>query len=147
MFDFGCAGNVGRARLQGATLTAGQRWGGLDVRATVDFLDATNADTGHRLARRAAHQENARRRLRVRAPGRWAAPLLVVGSRPDQENGGAVLGGYAVFDLKATWRFLPNWRLETKLLNALDHRVEPVRDYQGLGRQAWIGVRFDSQGL
>ncbi len=145
-FDSGCAGNVGRARLQGATLTAGQRWGGLDVRATFDLVDATNDDTGHRLARRAAHQENLGADY---AFGAWTVggAALVVGKRPDQENGGGVLGGYAVFDLKATWRFLPNWRLETKLLNALDHRIEPVRDYQGLGRQAWLGVRFDSQGL
>ena len=50
-------------------------------------------------------------------------------------------------DLRAAWRVMPQWRLEAKLLNALDHRVEPVRDYQGLGRQAWIGVRFDGQGF
>ena len=145
-FDFGCAGNVGRAKLQGATITAGQRWGGLDVRTTVDVLDATNADTGHRLARRAAHQENLSADYAV---GAWTVggALLVVGRRPDFENGSSSLGAYGVVDLKATWRFRPQWRLETKLLNALDHRVEPVRDYQGLGRQAWVGVRFDSQGL
>ncbi len=145
-FDFGCAGNVGRARLQGATFTAGQHWGGLDIHATVDLVDATNADTGHRLARRAAHQENLAADY---AFGAWSigGAALVVGSRPDRENGGGVLGGYGVFDLKATWRFLPQWRLEAKLLNALDHRVEPVRDYQGLGRQAWIGVRYDNAAL
>ena len=145
-FDFGCAGNVGRAKLQGATITAGQRWGGLDVRTTIDFVDATNADTGRRLARRAAHQENLSADYAI---GAWTVggALLVVGRRPDTENGSASLGGYGVVDLKATWRFRPQWRLETKLLNALDHRVEPIRDYQGLGRQAWIGVRFDSQGL
>jgi len=26
-------------------------------------------------------------------------------------------------------------------------RVEPLRDYQGLGRQAWLGVRFDGRGF
>ncbi len=146
VFDPGCAGNVGRAKLQGATITAGQRWGGLDVRATVGLLDATNADTGHRLARRAAHQEN----LSVDYDrGAWTVggALLVVGRRPDAENGSAALGGYGVVDLKATWRIRSQWQVESKLLNALDHRVEPLRDFQGLGRQAWIGVRFDSQGL
>ena len=39
------------------------------------------------------------------------------------------------------------WRIEAKLNNALDRRVEPLRDYQGLGRQAWLGVRVDSAGL
>ncbi len=33
------------------------------------------------------------------------------------------------------------WRLEVKLVNALDRRVEPLLDYPGLGRQAWIDAR------
>jgi vitamin B12 transporter len=39
------------------------------------------------------------------------------------------------------------WRIEAKLNNALDRQVEPVRDYRGLGRQAWLGVRYDAAGL
>jgi len=62
-------------------------------------------------------------------------------------DSGVVLGGYALVDMRASWRFQPQWRLEAKLLNALDHRVEPVRDYQGLGRQAWLGIRYESRGL
>ena len=140
---FGCAGNTSRATLTGATLTGAQRWGGWTVRGTVDFLDAKDDDTGDRLTRRAAHQESLAADYDA---GAWTAgaSVLDVGSRPD---GGAKLGGYAVVDLRATWRFLPQWRLEAKLLNALDHRVEPVRDYQGLGRQAWVGVRYDGKGF
>ncbi len=140
---FGCAANVGRARLHGATLTGAQQWGRFDARATVDFLSATDANTGARLARRAAHQETVEMNYTQEA---WSAgaTLVDVGARPE---GGIVLGGYGVLDLRAAWRFQPQWRLEAKLLNALDHRVEPVRDYQGLGRQAWIGVRFDGKGL
>ena len=142
-FDFGCAANVGRARLQGATLAAAKRWGDLTFRGTVDLLNAKDADTGHRLARRAAQQESLGADYDV---GMWrlGASLLYVGSRPDA---GVVLGGYGTVDLRAVWRFQRQWRLETKLLNALDHRIEPVRDYQGLGRQAWIGLRFDGAGL
>jgi len=139
---FGCAANTSRARLQGASLSIGRRWGDLEVRGTADLLDAVDADTGVRLARRAAHQETLSADYAV---GAWSlgGSLLDVGSRPD----GVVLGGYALLDLRAALRFLPRWRLEAKLLNALDHRVEPLRDYQGLGRQAWIGLRFDGQGL
>ncbi|MDQ2734787.1 MAG: TonB-dependent receptor, partial [Pseudomonadota bacterium] len=92
---FGCAANTSRARLQGATVAAGQRWGGLDVHATVDFLDARDADTGVRLARRAAHQETLTADYAI---GAWSlgGSILDVGSRPD---GGVVLGGYALVDL------------------------------------------------
>ncbi len=141
-YAFGCARNIGRARFQGVSLAASQRWGGLELSATAEVLDAKDADARVRLARRAAHQETLAADYAI---GAWriGASLLDVGSRPD---GGVVLGGYAILDLRATWRFLPQWRVEAKLLNALDHRVEPLRDYRGLGRQAWLGVRFDGRG-
>jgi vitamin B12 transporter len=142
-----CGTNVGRARLQGATLSAAQRWGGFNVRATIDLLDATNADTGARLNRRAAHQESL---VGDYETGAWSvgASVVDVGARPDGPEGTTfVLGGYGIVDLRAAWRFLSQWRLEAKLLNALDHRVEPVRDYQGLGRQAWLGIRYDAVGF
>ena len=142
-YDFGCASNVGRARIQGATFAASQRLGSLSLSGTLDLLDAKDADTGQRLARRAAQQETAKANYDLGA-WRFGGSLLFVGSRPD---GGVVLGGYGTLDLQASWRFQPQWRLEAKLLNALDHRIEPVLDYQGLGRQAWIGVRFDGTGL
>jgi vitamin B12 transporter len=142
-YDFGCAANVSRARLQGATLAATARWRGLDFRANVDFLDATDADTGIRLPRRAAHQESLGADY---ASGAWrfGAAALFVGSRPDN---GIVLGGYGVVDLRVAWQPQQAWRLEAKLNNAFDRKIEPVRDYRGLGRQAWFGVRYDSVGL
>ncbi|MDQ6685861.1 MAG: TonB-dependent receptor [Pseudomonadota bacterium] len=139
---FGCAANIAKARLQGVTLAIGHRWQGIDFGLQADLLDATD-DRGVRLARRAAHQET----LRVDYDaGAWSlgASLLDVGSRPD---GNVVLGGYGLVNLRAVWRFAAQWRLEAKLLNAADHRVEPVRDYQGLGRQAWLGIRYDGRGL
>ncbi|MEO6361874.1 MAG: TonB-dependent receptor [Caldimonas sp.] len=142
-YDFGCAGNIARARLQGVTLAAAQRWGALAVRGTLDFLDAKDGDSGERLTRRAAHQASLAADYDIDA-WRLGAAALFVGARPD---GGEVLGGYGTLDLKAAWRLHRQWRIEAKLLNALDHRVEPVRDYQGLGRQAWLGVRYDGAGL
>ena len=142
-FDFGCSGNVGRARLQGATFAASQRWRGFDAHLGVDLLDARDADTGIRLARRAAHQES----IGIdydNGPWRVGVAGLFVGSRPDA---GVVLGGYGTLDLRATRRLDKAWRVEAKLLNALGRQIEPVRDYRGLGRQAWIGMRYDSAGL
>ena len=146
-YAFGCARNIGRARLQGLTFAGAQRWRQWELSGNVELLDATDSDTGNRLNRRAAHQESVTLSWTEDA---WTAgaAFVFVGSRPDGSPGTTfVLGGYGVLDLRATWRFKPKGRLEAKLLNALDHRVEPLRDYQGLGRQAWIGVRFDGQGL
>jgi len=142
-FAFGCAANVGRATLKGATLTGAHRMGNWNVAANVDFLDAKDDITGSRLVRRAAHQESVSVDYDT---GVWSAgaTLTDIGKRPDV---GATLGGYALLDLRASWRFLPQWRLEAKVLNAVDRDVEPVFGYQGLGRQAWVGVRYDMKGF
>jgi vitamin B12 transporter len=142
-YQYGCARNIGRAQLQGATFSGAQRFGALRVSATVDFLDAKDQGTGKRLSRRAAHQASLAADYEAGA-WRFGAALLAVGARPD---GSATLGSYATIDLAARWRFAPQWQLEAKLLNAADRRYEPARDYQPLGRQAWLGLRFDSQGL
>lgn len=142
-FAFGCAANVGKATLKGATLTGAHRLGNWNFAANVDFLDAKNDETGARLIRRAAHQESVSVDYDA---GAWSAGATVtdIGKRLDTAGN---LGGYALLDLRATWRFLPQWRLEAKVLNAADRDVEPVYSYQGLGRQAWIGVRYDMKGF
>ncbi|WAC74265.1 TonB-dependent receptor [Roseateles sp. SL47] len=140
---FGCANNVSRALIKGVSLLGGHRIGDLSLQATVDFLDARDRLTGDRLPRRAAHQESLSADY---TPGVWSvgATLTEVGARPDLVE---PLGAYALLDLRASWRFLPQWRLETKLLNATDRDVQPVRDYQGLGRQFWVGLRYDMKGF
>ena len=142
-YDFGCAGNVSRARLQGAALTAAQRLGDFDVRATLDFLDAKDSDTGERLVRRAARQHSVVADW-TRGPWSVDATWVGVGARPE---GGATLGAYDTLDLQLRYRFDPSWRIEAKLLNVFDRDYQPARDYQSIGRQAWIGVRFQSAGL
>jgi len=142
-YPFGCAANTARARLQGLTLAATGQWRQLDLRANVDLLDATDENTGERLPRRAAHQETVAADYLAGA-WRFGASALFVGSRPDL---GVVLGGYAVIDLRVAWQPRPQWQVEARLANALDRTVEPLRDYRGLGRQAWLSVRYASAGL
>jgi vitamin B12 transporter len=142
-YAFGCAGNVSRARLQGATLTASHRMGAIGVHGTIDVLDAKDRSTGQRLARRAAHQETVGADW---TSGPWTldASVLDVGARPE---GGAQLAAYQTLDLQARYRLTPQWRAEAKLLNATDRHYEPAHDYQSLGRQAWLGVRYNGAGL
>ena len=142
-YQYGCARNIGEARLRGGTLSATHRWGNLRIAATLDVLDAQDRVQNKRLARRAAHQESLSADYDM---GAWAfgAAVLALGKRPD---GGAELGAYETLDLRARWRIAPQWQLEAKLLNATNRSIEPARDYQQIGRQAWLGVRFDGRGL
>ena len=138
-FNFGCAGNISRASLQGATLAGSHTLGAWTWKAQFDALRARDRDTGAPLPRRADRQGS----LGVDwTSGAWSAgaSLLHLGARPD---GGKTLAAETTVDLQATWRWTPPWTLQAKLLNASDERVEPARDYQGLGRQAWLVLRYE----
>jgi len=141
-FDFGCARNVNRARLQGLSLSGAQRVGELSLQAQADWLDARDTLTGARLPRRAARQASVRADWQT-GPWTLGAALLHVGQRPDA---GVMLAAETTLDLRARWQAAPAWQLEARLLNVGDVRTEPARDYQAPGRQLWIGVRADLRG-
>jgi vitamin B12 transporter len=138
-YSFGCAANVNRAQLQGATLAASHRQGAFTVRTQLDALEARDRNTGNRLPRRAAHQGTLGLDW---AAGAWSAgaSVLRLGARPD---GGKTLDAETTLDLQAGGRLAPTWTLQAKLLNATDRDREPARDYQGLGRQAWLVLRHE----
>ena len=138
-YSFGCAANISRAQLKGATLSASQRLGAWALKAQLDVLEARDLDTGSRLARRAAHQGTLGADWSV---GAWTVgtTLMRVGARPD---GGKTLAAETTVDASVTWRVAPGWTLQAKLLNATDTDLEPARDYQGLGRQGWLVLRYE----
>lgn len=137
-YAYGCAANIANARLQGLSLGGGVQLGAWWLRAQADFVDAKDADSGARLVRRAAHQASLSAEY-TRGDWRLGATVLQVGARPD---GGVTLPEETTLDLKARWQFARAWTLEARLVNATDVDQQPVRDYQGLGRQAWLGVRY-----
>ena len=138
-YVFGCAGNIGKARLQGLTLAAAQRWGGFTLRGTLDLLDAEDRSTGQPLPRRAEQQASVDT-LWERGAFNYGATLLYLGSRPD---GGKTLAAETTLDLQARWRIAPQWALQMLLRNATDTDIEPARDYQGLGRQWLLALRWE----
>jgi len=136
-YAYGCARNIARATLQGASLAGQRQLGSLGLKAQLEFVDAKDGATGQRLNRRAAHQSHWSAEWQQR-DWTWGAHLLHLGARPD---GGVMLAAETTLDLSARWRVNRHWTLQAKLLNATDREVQPVRDYQGLGRQAWLVLR------
>ena len=141
-YDYGCARNVNRALLKGLTVSGSAAIGALALRATADWLSARDEATDARLPRRAARQASVQATWTA---GRLAldSALLYLGDRPD---GGRMLAPETTLDLGARWAFSPHWQVQARVLNVSDVRTEPGRDYQGLGRQAWLGVRADWGG-
>lgn len=142
-YAFGCARNVARARLQGATLDASTGWtngaGSWRLRGGFDWLDARDRHTGARLPRRAAQQQSVALGWRA---GVWeaGADLLHLGARPDA---GVRLAAETVLDLRAGWHFARGWLAQLRVLNVGNTRRQPARDYQDLGRQAWLLLRWE----
>jgi vitamin B12 transporter len=84
-YDFGCAANINRARLRGATMAGAHRLGDWAFSGQWDVLQARDEQSGARLARRAAHQAT----LGVDwQAADWAlgVSVLRVGARPDGEH-------------------------------------------------------------
>ena len=137
-YDYGCARNIGRARLQGASLVASTRSGPWRLAGRVDFLDARDELSGSRLVRRAAHQES----LTLEWSGaawRLGSELLRVGARPE---GGRMLAAYSTLDLSARWRMDAQWSLQLALRNVTGRDYEPALDYRSPSRQAWLVLRW-----
>ena len=138
-YAWGCAGNVNRARLQGLTLAGGTMRGALALRGSLDFLDAKDEATGSRLVRRAAHQAHGSA-VWTAGPWRAGAELTRVGARPE---GGRMLAAATLLDLTLSRTLAPGLTAELRVLNATDRDYEPARDYQSLGRRAWLGLRWE----
>jgi len=142
-FNFGCADNTARALLQGITLQALQQLGNFQFTLALDWLNAKDTDTDQTLPRRAANQQT----FAVdwnEGPWQLGGTVLRVSQRPDA---GALLPAYALLNLNARWRFERAWQLEARLQNAFDKDYQPARDYQDVGRQFWLGLRYDGRGL
>lgn len=141
--NFGCAANTSRALLQGLTLQGLQQWGQFQFTLALDWLNAKDTDTDQTLPRRAANQQT----LAVdwnEGPWQLGATALRVSQRPDA---GVMLPAYALLNLNARWRFERFWQIEARLQNAFDKDYQPARDYQDVGRQFWLGLRYDGKGL
>ncbi len=144
-FDFACncAANTARALLQGLTLQGLQQWGHFQFTLALDWLNAMDRDTDQTLPRRAANQQTFAVDYNV-GPWQLGGTALRVSQRPDA---GVLLPAYTLLNLNARWRFERFWQIELRLQNAFDKDYQPARDYQDVGRQFWLGLRYDGKGL
>lgn len=133
--------NVGKARITGVTGDYRIRTGNLTWRATADFKDPRDATADKELIRRA-------RQTGVigadYAAGPWSAGAEVqgTGSRYNDAANTQHLGGYALVNLNAAWRFDKDWQLFARVNNLLDKHYEVTKDYGVLGTNVFVGVRY-----
>lgn len=139
---FGCYENVGRGQYDGTTLSASQRLGRTTWRASADWHDPRNLDTGKQLARRARQMGT----LGVDvAFDRFTAGLDVQasGERFDNASNTVRLAGYALLGLVVQVPLSKGLALDLRVDNATDSRYQLANTYATAGRSAQATLRWN----
>lgn len=138
---FGCYVNVGRAQLQGVTLSARTTLAGVSLHGSLDWHDPKNLDSGKRLPRRAA--KLARLGAQTTLAG-WTlgAELQASGRRFENAANTQVLGGYGLVGVTLSKPLAAGLVLDARLDNLGDKRYELARAYATAGRSGQISLRW-----
>jgi len=136
--------NVNRAKLEGVTLAYAGRFGDWRLRASYDWLDAIDQDTGLRLGRRARNKGVAGV-SHVWGPAEAGVEWVGVGSRYDGTNGNdpsTRLGGYSLVNLTARYAISKSLSVEGRIDNLFDKDYELAQGYGTPGITAFVGIRY-----
>ncbi len=142
--SFGCYGNVNRATLQGATLSASQRFGDVTLRASFDVQDPTDTSTGNLLARRAKRHGTVGADWRV-AGWTLGAEVQASSQRYDDAANTVKLGGYTLLNLSASTKITRDLNLVARLDNVGNKDYQYARLYANAGRTAYVGLKWTPQ--
>lgn len=133
--------NVGRAKLQGATLSYAGKVHGFDFDGSLDLLSARDADTHQRLPRRAEQQAS----LRMSRPiGQWTvgAEWQGVGDRYDSTTKTRHMGGYGLINTFARYALSRDLSVEARANNLGDKKYETAWGYGTPGANLFVGLRY-----
>lgn len=137
--------NVGRARIDGWSLSESLRLGNWALGAVFNEQDAIDVDSGLRLNRRAKRFGTLSADWQ-RAAWSAGAELRLSGDRYDDTANLRRLGGYGVLNLRASYAIDSRWTVFARMDNVFDRDYETSRTtttgYATLGRTLFAGVRL-----
>lgn len=143
--SIGLPGNVEHARIHGAEAVVDTTLAGIDLRGTATWLDPRNesrgANHGNDLARRAP------RSARIDADRAFGsisvgASVYAASRRYDDVANRTQLAGYALTDLRMTYAFERDWRIQLSASNVFDRHYETAAYYNQPGRTYMLSVRY-----
>ncbi|NML84260.1 TonB-dependent receptor [Polaromonas sp.] len=138
---YGCYANTARAEYSGATLSASQMVGNVNLGASLDLQNPRDLSTGKQLARRARQHGTLTADTRA---GAWqlGAEAQFSGQRFDDAANTRPLGGYSLLNLSASTPLAKDWTLLARVDNLADKRYELARTYATAGRSFYVGVKW-----
>jgi vitamin B12 transporter len=140
--NFNCAPqNVANATLEGVTIEFGGHVGEFSAKGSLDLQKPTDDSNGFLLPRR-ARRHTAVSLTRDTGPLRVGAEVVTSSARFDDAANTRRLGGYALLNLTAEYRFGNRWTIFARFDNALDKHYELAADFNTAGANAFVGVRW-----
>ena len=133
--------NIGKASLEGGTLTGRHSIGDVTLRASLDVQNHKDETTGKYLILRAKQHGTVGLDHRL-GKLTWGADVLASGSRYNDTANTQKLGGYAIVSLRADYRLDHDLTLFAKAGNIFDRHYELRQDYATAGRTLFVGVRY-----
>ncbi len=140
--NFNCAPqNVANATLEGVTAEFGGHVGEFSAKGSLDLQKPTDDSNGFLLPRR-ARRHTAFSLMWDTGPLRVGAEVVASSERFDDAANTRRMGGYALLNLTAEYRFGNRWTIFARLDNALDKHYELAADFNTAGANAFVGVRW-----
>jgi vitamin B12 transporter len=137
-------GNIGTARIEGATLAYEGEIAGYLLGASYTNQDPRDVATGHQLARRASNYGTV---SLSRNFGPWETRVEVQASdrRFDTDANTTKLSGYALTNLYAAYHLDRAWSLFARFNNIFDRDYRLVSNFATPGANFFAGVRYSPQ--
>jgi vitamin B12 transporter len=140
--QFNCAPqNVANATLEGITLELQATFGATGIKASMDFARPYDDATGNLLPRR-ARRYGALEATHGFGPLQLGVQLAAASARYDDAANTRRMGGYAIVNLTAEYRFGEQWTAFATLGNAFDKNYELAADYNTAGANLFAGIRY-----
>ncbi len=139
--------NVDRATIRGVTLTAEQRWGNTTLRASADFMDPKDDQSGLQLVQRAKQVFHVGAEHRLDAL-RLGAEYQFTGKRYDTafdenfEPQRVTLGGYGLLNLTAAYDFSKHAGVQLRWNNVLNKDYAMIYGYNTPGSNVFVNFSF-----
>jgi len=136
--------NISQARIRGLEGQFGINLDGWQVQSYLTLMQPKNREgayDGNLLPRRPEQTARVDVDRRFGAFG-VGATFFASGKAYDDQANLHRLGGYATTDLRASYEFMPSWRVEAKLANAFDRNYETAYYFNQPGRTWFLTLRY-----
>lgn len=136
-----CSFNVNEALLTGLSTGVGQRFGNLRLFGTLDLQTPKDLTTNRLVERRARYHGSMGMSYAVERYT-FGTDVTFSGHRFNNSANTQYLGGYALWNLQATYSFAKDWQIFGRWNNALDKKYELATGYQTPGSNIFVGIRY-----